>query len=303
MHVLDVGIGSGRSGIQVRSRRTKVVNFRAVNCFASGVAVFGGDGTEFDFMGNDCEIINVTLRNTNFGMGEPYDGNQNWTQAGAMRDQGLRNTYRNIEIDGCGGPFFYCNQASRLAKLTGGTFRNGRQVSVAGPAIVLTQLPTVPDRPEFKDILVDSTNGKITDLVRYLQNSANCIPTTENVRGVGITGALFRSAYVNDNQVNAIGEGFGGYRETVPLNGATTFSLRGRIGSRFNVNPTASEHLVTITDCVEGQRILIYGGTNPLNVDHGVGADRIFLKGGTAIVLTSNQSVEIERRGTLWYEI
>ncbi len=296
-------IGSGRCGIQIRSKRTRVKNFYAKSCYGSGIAIFGGKAS--DLRADDCEIDGVYLENTNFGFGDPYDGNSDWRQSPAIRDSGVNNTISNAQIDGCGGPFYGTNSATQNNKLRGARFANGRQLVVAGPAITLTQPGSVKDHPDIRDVKVDATNGRIVDLVRYIQNSSNCVPTLENVSGDGHTGLLFTSAFANNQQVNVVGEGYGGYRETISLaTGIDTFSVRGRIGSRFNLNPAAvGGYLRSITDATEGQRLLIYGGSNALNVEHGTTTDRIFLKGGATVVLTANQSIEIERRGTLWYEI
>ncbi|URQ76161.1 MAG: hypothetical protein NBV76_05220 [Candidatus Ochrobactrum gambitense] len=293
-------IGSGRCGLQIRSHRSRVINFYGKNCFASGLYMVGAGVSPYK--GDECEVIGVYLENTNFGFGDSYDGGVDWRESFAVRDQGLNNTLRGVYIDGCGGPFYGTNSGSLGNRLDGAEFKNGRQLAAAaGPAIVLSQLAT--DRPQVRNVNIDGSNGRITDLVRYNQNSANCIPTLENVIGAGHTGALFSSAFANNQQVNAIGTGFTGFRESITLSGVTTFSLRGRIGSRFNINPLAAEHLITVTDAVEGRKIRIYGSTNPLNVDHGTGADQIFLKNGTTVVLTNNNGMDIERRGNLWYEV
>lgn len=254
--------------------------------------------------GDDCEIDGVYLENTNFGFCDSYDGNSDWRESPAIRDQGVKNVIRNAHVDACSGPFYGTNTASQNNTLEGAVFRNGRTLaSAAGPAILLSQ--TASDRPIIRNVSIDATNGRIVDLVRYVQNSSNCVPTLENVSGDGHTGLLFTSAFTNNQQVNAVGEGLGGYRETISLaSGVDTFSVRGRIGSRFNVNPAAVDgYLRSITDATEGQRLLIYGGSNALNVEHGTSTDRIFLKGGATVVLTANQSIEIERRGALWFEI
>jgi len=295
-------IGSGRTGMQIRSHRTRIKSFYAKNCFGCGLWLIGSGVSPNK--GDDCEVDGVYLENTNFGFGESYDGSADWRESPAIRDQGINNRIKSARVDGCGGPFYGTNSASQNNTLEGAIFRNGRTLaSAAGPAITLSQ--TGADRPKIRNVSIDGTNGRIVDLVRYVQNSASCVPTLENVSGDGHTGLLFTSAFANNQQVNVVGEGYGGYRETISLaTGIDTFSVRGRIGSRFNLNPAAvGGYLRSITDATEGQRLLIYGGSNALNVEHGTTTDRIFLKGGATVVLTANQSIEIERRGTLWYEI
>lgn len=298
-------IGSGRTGIQVRSPGAKVRDCAARDCFASGINVYGGGAA--GGAGDNCVITNFKSENTNFGHGETYDGSTDWRESGAIRNSGLNTVFDGIVTKKSGGPFIYENSTARNA-----TYRNVTAIDPCQSAVTnvygVIHSQTAVDAPVLENIDIRSTDGKVADLVRTLSN--NCVPRLFNVRGAGHTGKQFSSAGASDN-IRFVSGGIGGqadnhgYRATVMIV-SDAISITGRLENILQIAPETgtSDTLSSITGGEDGDVIMLRGTPgNTITITHSSSIDGLFMQDIGTITLAANQHVAFKRMSGVWFEL
>jgi hypothetical protein len=287
-------IGGMHVGFSARCNSVIMTACGAIDCLGSAVALYKGPTESAE----ECVVDGFYGRGNNWG----DDGTTNWAFQGTFLDQGVNNTIKNFTIDSSYGPLYSGGPNAVNPTLRNGTAKEINKIGAANHAIWLRS--TGATMPKIRDIDIDVSNGMVTNLVRNESSSFSNIPRIRNLVPLGsISGKLYSSALANDQFVDWTGPGFRGYREGVALGGATTFSINGRVGNTFSITRTAAEVLATITGpSVEGKILRLIGGVGGFFIQHGTGTDGLSCRGAANVSITESQSIEFERRGTVWVE-
>lgn len=185
-----VAIGGRGCGFQIRSRRHRVLNCTAINCAAAGLWVRGGASSN-SLQGNSCDIENFRAFNTNTST--YYPGGINWTNYGAIVDDGNDTTIDGARVSGSGGPLI--TMGGFIAPLRP-SYRNIRgdalcQITTTKPyAVDIIQIG-IEGKARIDGLEVRSADGRVTHLI-YRARAGDQI-AMHNIHGIGHTGDVYAS--------------------------------------------------------------------------------------------------------------
>lgn len=292
--------GSLIHGFQIRSRNTIVNGGTVRGAIGAGAYVVGLNS----YKAVGTQISGLTCEHTN--LGTDING-QDWTDRGAIYDNGIRTKVSDIGTNETGGPgvqadgSFYDD-----GEYTDITVRNPNRLGATNKYGVGTDLNlAVPIK--VKDVKVTCIDSKMDYGVYAPSTNLDGI-----FKGIRVTGAQISPVFVNSSHyssdnpaqgyVNSMGPGLVLSISAGEI--AVPSSARGQGVLQVSGEGDLADDLETISfdsTVGDGALITLRRGTGTITVKHGVG--NIALPGGTDVVLNSAlTSLTLRHQDGTWVE-